>query len=177
MRRRKRIPTSLLSDIGDVFEEAPFLLSRDLMEDMSSAPPQQKVVYTNLDERSSVEAMPIYIREGNIRYTTTTPPLDEASVNNYYGGGGGGSHPCPDYIFDAADDDVPASGTFLIVKSIVENAHEVIFRFGSMHFQEGCLFLIDSDVNHSTHFTKKHFTACGGTTTAVYDVRSDQFQP
>ena len=173
MMRGKRSPTGLLSDS---FDEMESLLSRDLMEDMSSTPPLKKVVYTNLDERSSVEAMPIYIRVGNVSYTTTTPPLDEASVNYFGGDSEGGA--CPIIMNPAnIDEVVPINGDFLIIKNMINNfGHEVTFDFVRVRFQNGCLIEVYDVVYHQCTFTQKNFTICGGSTTAVYDVHSDDFE-
>ncbi len=164
----------MVSLIGQAFEDTESILSPELTSDMSTTDLRDKVLYTNLDERASIEAMPTYIREGGIRYATTPPPMDEASVNNYFGGGDV-SGACVDFIVNTADENVPVTGDFLIVRSIADSPTETRVGLAMISFVDGCLVQVENEVNHQLVFQKKVFTVCGGDTTDVCDVSGNDF--
>lgn len=161
----------MVSLINPAFDNSESILSQDISNDWAHNKRTDKVVYTNVDERSSVEASPIYIREGGIRYTTTTPPMDEASIN-YSGGGGDSGAACLNFVTNPADDDTLINASFLIVRKMHDDGVNVFVEFAEMIFEDGCLVKIVNETNHTLNLERKLFTICGGSTTEVVDVES-----
>ena len=154
-----------MSILKEAFQKAPVLTIRDMPTAPSLPSHESKVVYTNLDERSNIEQMPIYIREGDIRYTTTSVrPSGDPTVN--YFGGGGGSSAC-EHIQHAFEN-TPVNGRLFALQSVDVGSSYTTLNFASLTFFDGCLAYIGDNSGY-LKISKLGITSCGGDVEGAFE--------
>ena len=149
-----------MSILQNAFENAPIITASDMPDNTPLASSQSKVMYSNHDERSSVEQMPIYIREGDVRYSTTAI-RPEGGDTFYFGGGGGDAGACPDYTYDANSNN-PAQGYLYFIEQVIDTGYDIEMVLATARFENGCLQWINPG-SSVLQFEKKDITSCGGT--------------
>ena len=149
-----------MSLIQDAFDNSPVLTVSDMPD---NTPLQQdRVLYSDHDERAGIEPMPMYIREGDVRYSTATRKPGE-TIQNYYIGGGGGGGDCS-FVLDSSDGNIPVNGTLWFIHSVLETDDSFKLFLSEAVFVDGCLSTISNEAGHSITFNKLEFTVCGGDT-------------
>ena len=152
-----------MSVLQDAFDNSPVLTSDDVPDNTPLPSQRDKSLYSNHDERAGIQQMPMYIREGDIRYSTTAP-VQKAGDINYFVGGGGDEAVCPDAIFDS-ESGISATGYLYMIQQVVTAGEDMEIVLAAVKFQDGCIQFVSPN-DSVIAFNQKDITSCGGTTQA-----------
>ncbi len=150
-----------MSVLQDAFDNSPVLTSDDVPDNTPLPSQRDKSLYSNHDERAGIQQMPMYIREGDIRYSTTAP-VQKAGDINYFGGGGGDAH-CEEPIGDLRNGG-NASGILYMLQNVEEQgSSSLTFIYAMVRFEDGCITGVYPEWESLT-FSRRDITTCGGNT-------------
>ena len=147
-----------MSVIRDAFSSTKPLFTRD--DEQYSEEPESRVVYSDLNERASVEPLPLYVRENRTRHSTMKT-VDSGDLIHVLPRR---THPpCDSLAKDFSDDNVPLHQEFLVVSKLAEVwpiGTRAIIEFAVMRFEDGCMVSVRDRINNYTisiTFTLREF--------------------
>ena len=147
-----------MSKLSQAFESTEELFGYS--EDAQSTPLPGKEIYSDVNERASIEPLPVYVREKNTRYSTLNKAPDTPDEYTFIAGGSEAD--CQDYVRDFADDDIPLNQEFLVIHSIRKVSSQVKIFFSQMRFENGCLVGVNAEADVSFVWGQEELTLCGG---------------
>jgi hypothetical protein len=149
-----------VSFINEAFDSQEALFGYSESEEDSLDRSQEKVIYSDVNERSNVSPMPTYVRENNVRYSTRNEA--DAAGTDFYFKDLIDDPNCPELIQDFSDDDVPLHQEFLVIHDIEVSGGETTIWFCEMRFENGCLVGVNAERNYRLKWGSADLTICGG---------------
>tara|TARA_R100001594_G_scaffold38566_2_gene69890 strand:- start:2391 stop:2936 length:546 start_codon:yes stop_codon:yes gene_type:complete len=146
-----------MSVIRDAFSSTKPLFTRD--DERYSEEPESRVVYSDLNERASVEPLPLYVRENRTRHSTMKT-VDSGDLIHVLPRR---THPpCDSLAKDFSDDNVPLHQEFLVVSKLAEGvpggSHpRSTIEFAVMRFEDGCMVEVKDYPVIAIEFTLREF--------------------